>query len=57
MNPVTHPEQWNFRPSKIKTTRYTASEVGGYNISVITLERLCNYYGLTFEEFFEELKM
>lgn len=34
-----------------------ASEVGGYNISVTTLERLCNYYGLTFEEFFEELKM
>lgn len=57
MNPVTHPEQWNFRPSKIKTTRYTASEVGGYNISVTTLERLCNYYGLTFKEFFEELKM
>lgn len=32
-----------------------AIEVGTYNISVTTLERLCNYYGLTFEEFFDGL--
>lgn len=32
-----------------------AIEVGRFNISVTTLERLCDYYGVTFVEFFEGL--
>lgn len=32
-----------------------AIELGRFNISVTTVERLCNYYGVTFVEFFEGL--
>ena len=31
-------------------------ESGKVNISVVTLSILCNYYGVTFEEFFRGIK-